>query len=103
MSSEDTKILEFTQQQKYDKRPFVIYAGLECLIEKIDGCKSNPENSFTIKVGEHIPSRVSMSATSSCKSKKNKHDTYRSKGCMKKFCESLRKHTLKILILKRRK
>ena len=38
MPSEDTKILEITQYQKYDKAPFIIYADLECLIEKIDGC-----------------------------------------------------------------
>ena len=29
---------------------------LECLIEKIDGCKSNLESSFTTKAGEHNPS-----------------------------------------------
>ena len=27
----------------------------------IDGCKNNPENSFTTKVGKHIPSGFSMS------------------------------------------
>ena len=41
MSSKNTKILEFSQNQKSDKAPFVIYADLECLIEKIDGCKNN--------------------------------------------------------------
>ena len=39
MPSEDTKILEFNQYPKYDKVPFVIYADLECIIEKTDGCK----------------------------------------------------------------
>ena len=50
MPCEDTEILQFSQYQKYDKVPFIIYAGLECLIEKTDGCKSNPEISSTIKV-----------------------------------------------------
>ena len=54
--SEDTKILEFNQYQKSDKAPFIIYADLECLIEKIDGCKNNPDNLFTTKLGQHIPS-----------------------------------------------
>ena len=31
-------------------------ADLECIIEKIDGCKNNSENSFIAKVSEHIPS-----------------------------------------------
>ena len=47
MSSEDTKILKFDQYQKSNKASFIIYADLECLIEKIDECKNNPENSFT--------------------------------------------------------
>ena len=41
MPSEDTKILEFNQYQKSDKTPFIIYADLQCIIEKIDGCKNN--------------------------------------------------------------
>ena len=36
MPSEYTKKLEFNQYQKSDKPPFIIYADLECLIEKID-------------------------------------------------------------------
>ena len=55
MPFEDTKILEFNKNQKSEKALFVIYADLECLIEKIDGCKNNPEISSTTKVSEHIP------------------------------------------------
>ena len=44
MTSEDTETLEFTQHQKFDKSPFTIYADLECLIEKTDGCKNYLEN-----------------------------------------------------------
>ena len=48
--SEETKISEFSQYQKSNKAPFMIYADLEYLIEKIDGCKNNPENSSATKV-----------------------------------------------------
>ena len=41
MPAEDTKLLEFSQYQKSDKAPFVVY--LECSVETIDGCKNNPE------------------------------------------------------------
>ena len=85
MPSEETKILEFNQFQKSDKVPF-IYADFECLIEKSDRCKNNPEISSTTNVGKHIPSIFSMSAISSFKSIENKHDTYRGKDFMKKFC-----------------
>ena len=35
----EAKILEFYQSQKSHKAPLVIYADLECLIGKNDGCK----------------------------------------------------------------
>ena len=34
--SEDIKISEYNQYQKFDKAPFITYAVLECIIEKID-------------------------------------------------------------------
>ena len=60
MSFEDTEILEFNQYQKSDKAPFIIYAYLECIKGKIDGCKNNPENLSTTNVSEHIPSDFSF-------------------------------------------
>ena len=57
----DTKILEFSQYQISDKAPLVIYADLECLVENIDGCKTNPGNSSTTKVVKYIPSDFSTS------------------------------------------
>ena len=77
MPFKDTKILEFNQYQKSDKTPFIIYVYLECIIEKIDGCKNNPENPSATKVSEHVPSGFSMSRISSFRSIENKHDVYR--------------------------
>ena len=85
MPSENTKILEFNQYQKPDKAPFIIYADFEYIIKKTDGCKNNPENSSTSKVGEHIPSGFSMSTISFFRSIENTHDMYRGKDSMKKF------------------
>ena len=82
MLFEDVKILELNQYQKSDKVPLIIYAHLECLIEKIDECKNNPENSSATKLGEHIPSGFSMSTISSFRSIGNKHDVYRGRDCM---------------------
>ena len=56
MPFEDTKILEFNQYQKSNKRPFIIYADIECLIEKIDGYKNNPQNLLNKVVRKHMPS-----------------------------------------------
>ena len=52
--------------------PHIIYAVIEYLIKKVDGCANNPENSSATKIGGHIPL---------CR-----------KYCMKKFCSSLREH-----------
>ena len=49
LPSEDTKILQFIQCQNLDKAPFIIYADVGRLIEKIDGCANNLGNSLTTK------------------------------------------------------
>ena len=103
MLFEETKILEFNQYQKSDKAPFVVYRDLEYLIEHINGYKNNPENSFKTKVGKHILSGFSMSTISSFKNIKNNHDVCRGKDCMKRFCESLREHAMKIINFKKKK
>ena len=103
MTSENTKILKFNQHQKSDKAILIIYAGLECLMENIHGCKYNPGNLSTTKVDKHIPSGFSMSTISSFKNIENKHDLYRAKDCMKKFLESLREHVREVINYKNKK
>ena len=53
-----------------------IYADLECLIEKTDRCKNNPENPSSTKLGEHVPSNFSMSKISSFNSIKKTSMVY---------------------------
>ena len=101
--SKDTKVFEFNQYQKSDQVSFIVYPDVEFIIEKIDGCKNNPENSSKTKVIEHIPSGFLMSTISSSRSIENKHDVYRGKDCMKRFCEFLREHAMKIINFKEKK
>ena len=82
---------------KLDKMPYIIYADIESLIRKIDGCANNPENSSTTKIGEHIPCGYSMSTIWEFDLIENKHTLYRGKDCMKKFCISLREHAKNII------
>ena len=93
MLSEDTEISKFNQYQKSDKAPFIIYADRE----KIDGCKNK-----ATKVSEHTSSGFLMPTISSFISIENKHDVYRGKDCMKRFCEFLREHTLNIINFKKK-
>ena len=44
-----------------------------------------------------------MSTISSFKYRENKHDIYKSKGCMKKFCESFREHAMDMINFKKKK
>ena len=103
MPSKDTKILKYKILliSKINFKNLIKHNLL--FIKKIDGCKNNPQNSFTAKVSKNIPSGFSMSTISSFRSVENKHDVYRAKDCMKKFCEPLREHAVKIINFKKQK
>ena len=46
MSSEKDEILTFNQYITLDKVPYIIYADLESLIKKIDGCATTQYNNI---------------------------------------------------------
>ena len=71
--------------------------------KKLMDVKNNPENSSTTKISEHIRSGFSMYTTSPFRSIQNKHDVYRGKYCMEKFCVSLREHAMQIINFKNKK
>ena len=98
MPSEKDKILELKQCLKSDKMPYIIYADIESLILKIDGCANNPEKSSTTKIGEHNPCGYSMPKSWGFDHIEEKHTLYRGKDCMKKFCEYLREHAKNTII-----
>ena len=103
LKKEDKTIKGRILRELFEHDEFITYADLECLTEKNDGCKNNPEKSSKTKVSEHIPLGISMPTISSFKRIKNKHDTYRGKDCMKKFCKFLREHAMKIINFKKKK
>ena len=88
MPNKDNNMIEFNGKD-YGKARFVIYADLECLLEKISTCYNNPEESSTTEVNKHTPSGYSIFT--------NNLDYYRGEDCMKKFCKDLRKHATKII------
>ena len=79
MPSEKDNILEFNQYMKSDKMSCIIYADIETLTKKIDGCANNPEKSSATKIGEHIPRGYSVSITWAFDHMENKHNLYRKK------------------------
>ena len=56
MPDKDNKILKHSPGEKSIKVPFIIYADLECSLEKIDTYKNNPEKSYTEEKAKHKPS-----------------------------------------------
>ena len=84
------------------KVPFIIYAELESLLEKMSTCHSPPEKSSTIKINEHTPSGCSLFTHCSFDLTKNKLDCYRGKTCMERFSKDVKQHTTKIIIYEKK-
>ena len=74
MPEKDNKISKYNHGEKSMKIPFVIYADLESLLEKMNACHNNPEKSSTAKINKHTPSGYSLFTHCSFDTKKNKLD-----------------------------
>ena len=60
MPNEDNKILKYNHGEKSLKASFMIYAELECLLEKMQSCQNNLEKSYTEKKTKHMSSGYSL-------------------------------------------
>ena len=85
------------------KLPFVIYADLECLLEKMSTCINNPNESSTTKINRHVSSGYSIFTHCSFDESKIKLNYYRKDDCMNKFCKDLREHVTKIINYEKKK
>ena len=103
MPNEDDKILKYNHGEKSVKLPFIIYADLESLLEKMSTCYDSPEKSSTTKINKHAPSGYSLLTYCSFDETKNKLSHDRGKNCMKIFCLDLRKHATKIINYEKKK
>ena len=103
MPTKGNNIIKYNHGEKSMKLPFVIYADLECLFEKMSNCQNNPNKSSTTKINKHIPSGYSLFTNCSFDKSKNKLNYYRGDDCMKKFCKDLREHATKIINYEKKK
>ena len=60
MPNEDNQILKYNHGEKSMEAPFIIYADLGSLLEKMEACYNNPEKSPTTKINKHTPSGYSL-------------------------------------------
>ena len=58
--TKDNNIIKYNQGKKSKKLPFVVYADLECLLEKMSTCQKNPNESSTTEINKHVPSSYSL-------------------------------------------
>ena len=103
MPTKNNNIIKYNHGEKSMKLPFVIYADLECLLEKMSTCINNPNESSTTKINKHTPSGYSIFTHCSFDKSKNKLNFYRGKDCMKKFSKDLKEHASKIIDYEKKK
>ena len=103
MPTKNNNIIKYNHGEKSMKLLFVIYADLECLLEKMSTCINNPNESSTTEINKHVPSGYSIFTHCSFNESKNKLNYYRGKDCMKKFSKDLREHASKIINYEKKK
>ena len=97
MPGKGKNILEYTPGEKSVMTPFVIYADLEFILEKISGCRNDPEKSSSTKINKHAASGYSLFRHFLFDKSKNEFDYYRGNNCMKNFSIDLREQAEKII------
>ena len=73
MPDEYDEKLRYSHGEKSLRAPAIIYANLECLLEKMHSCQNNPEKSYTDKK-KHTSSGYSIFTSCSFDPTKNKLD-----------------------------
>ena len=103
MPTKNNNIIKYNHVEKSMKLPFVIYADLECLLEKMSTCINNPNESSTTKINKHLSLSYSIFTHCSFDESKNKLNYYRKDDSMNKFCKDLREHVKKIINYEKKK
>ena len=103
MPTKNNNIIKYNHREKSLKLPFVIYADLECLLEKMSTRINNPNESSTTKINKHVPSGYSIFTHRSFDESKNKLNYYRDKDCIKTFSKDLRENASKIINYEKKK
>ena len=60
MSTKDNNTIKYNQGEKSIKLPFVVYADLGCLLEKISTCQNNLNESSTTEINKHARSGYAL-------------------------------------------
>ena len=94
----DNKILKHNHGEKSSKALAIIYAGLECLLEKTHSCQNNLEKYYkknAYALVNHCLQVVHLM--------QRKTDCYKGEDCMERFCKDVREHAMKITDYEKKK
>ena len=101
LPEEGKNIVQYNQDKKNLKIPFITYADMESLLEKLHVCHNNPDKSSITKKSKHTTCGYLLFKHCSFDSSKNKHNFLKSADCMKRFRADLKKHTTEIINYKK--
>ena len=80
--------VEFHDDQNQFKVPFVMYADFEAILKPTEeNVKSNPEESYTKEINQHIPSGFCVYSKFAYGEVENPLKLYRGKDCVEVFCD----------------
>ena len=101
MPTKNNNIIKYNHGENSMKIPFVIYANLECLLEKVSTCINNPYESSTTDIKKHTPSGYAIFTHCSFDESKSKLNYYGKDDCMNNMI--IRKHVTKIINYEKKK
>ena len=82
--------VEFYDGQSQFKVLFMMYADFEAILEPIQGPSPDPEEPYTSKVNQHIPSGWCVYSKFAYGNVQNPLRLCRGKDCIEKFCNHIR-------------
>ena len=82
--------VEFYDGQNQFRVPFIMYADFEAILEPMQGLKPDPEESYTTKINQHIPSGYCVYSKFAYGDVKDPSTIYRGKDCVEKFCDYIK-------------
>ena len=78
--------VEFHDGQNQFKVPFVMYADFEAILKPKEVIESDPEESYTKEINQHIPSGFCVYSKFAYGDVKNSSKLYRGENCVEVFC-----------------
>ena len=89
--------LKYHPGVKSMRAPYVIFADIESLLRKMDTCANDSSKSSTTQLNKHEMCGSSLVTHCLFDKKINAIDYYGGKGCLKKFCQDLKKQVKSIV------